>query len=215
MKSRLNMLFIVFLFLTVFISCGVKSKPSQNPPVQLSSEESLEEKYIPLDKTNNAETEADFSNSIDLCGGWHKGPVVGSGYSTRYLFMDTGEFYFAESEMPHSFRLLYMDGEWTFEDGLLQLTIKRKIVIEGGALELEKGYDIPFSVVKGGERVKISLEPNHYEQLEYKVELINEILPEDNGHKSILLNGRKFWANPGVDYDEMLSMWNRKWEKDS
>mgnify|MGYP003623357012 FL=1 len=146
---------------------------------------------------------------VELCRGWHASEVLAAGFSDRYLLLEDGTFYFAANEMTGAVRLRYMDGTWIFEDGNLLLTVKRKIVVEGG-VEIP-GYASLINDIEGGQHVKYELEPEQYEYILLPVSLATS---EFHFKVSIRLGEQQFWGgrgagNGGADYDELPEIWDR------
>ena len=180
-------------------------EPGEEPDEEPDEEPiSLHEKVIGMKLEENA------TSSVALCRGWHGSPVVGSGYNDRYLFLEDGSFYFAANQMSID-RLRYMDGEWACDEDIVKLTVKRKIVIEGGKEEAGDGSMI--KIIVGGDYVKVDHEPDQYELLEYRLTFFEP----DSDVKTVgiiigmILGEQQFWGSQGVDYDELLSMWDINW----
>lgn len=140
-----------------------------------------------------------------LCTGWHASPVLGSGFSQRFLFLADGTFYFSANQMKMSDRVRYMDGTWRYEEGLVYLELHRKVVIEGG--EVTAGEASYVDMIKGGVYRKYELEPDNYEHLQYTVEQADP--GADSVYKnSILLGETQYWDAHGVGYDDMPDAWD-------
>ena len=69
---------------------------------------------------------------VSLTGLWHEMNMVGAGFSERYAFYEDGSFIYCHSQMDDSKRNLCKTGTWSFAADALQLTIKTRLVLEGG-----------------------------------------------------------------------------------
>lgn len=145
-----------------------------------------------------------------LIRGWYGDVVVGSGHAERYLFQEDGTFYFNASGYDATNRCPYMDGEWYYSNGVVHLTIKRKIIIEGG--EVVTGQDaLPLEeAIIGGEYVQVALPKGSYETMYLPLEIImaDEELENIGIPGSIMLGDLQLYAKGGVGYEELLTCWD-------
>ena len=188
-----------FIVFTLILSLSLISCAS-TAPLPPSSTQSLS-------YSAPSEEQPQYVTAEFLIDGWHESPTLGSGFSERYLFQADGLFYFTGNTMRAGDRLRYMDGNWTYENGELYLTIKRKIVIEGGiVVEGEVSF---FNRIEGGEEVRYTFDADECENQTFSVREV----PVDADmspwtEKSMELDEIQFWAAPGVGYEDMPTYWD-------
>lgn len=158
-----------------------------------------------------------------LVGNWHGFYMVPSAYVERFIFEESGIFYYTANRMDEADRLRYMDGTWIFEDGLLTLTVVHKIVLEGGTVV--EGTGSMVREVEGGRHVPYALDAGEQEQLQYPVAVASydepEWLPDTSsseelmyleyfrGIPSVTIDGKRFWKLTSAGYDDIPKEWGK------
>lgn len=71
-------------------------------------------------------------NSLEsLAGSWHANPIVGSGYSERFMFKDDGSVVFYVSEYDSSSNVLSKLGTYTYEKDDIRIHFNKVINLDG------------------------------------------------------------------------------------
>jgi hypothetical protein len=125
----------------------------------------------------------------DLIGIWQVSPSVASGWNDAYQFFDSGEFTFNASQMNCEERNRSFAGTWKLIDTDIELTIRQRVIIEGGQL-VESVICASTYEIEGGE-----LKTHALEQPEIKRMPISAITSDEaNMNRSkITLENKPFW----------------------
>lgn len=130
----------------------------------------------------------------ELCGTWQYGSrSVGAGYNHLYTFDKDGSYEFEYSQYDGENREKGHSGEWDVRGNMLILTVKKKTVLEGGALQESSGSVLSEKEIVGGKLKEVLVEP--VEKLEYVISGYDEI----NG--SVKIGNQEFW-NMDISYRE-------------
>ncbi|MFZ4592578.1 MAG: hypothetical protein ACOYN6_16375 [Ignavibacteria bacterium] len=127
----------------------------------------------------------------DLVGIWQDSPVVAAGWSDTYLFYSDGKFVFNYSQMVCDSRDVSYSGTWELRDeGKLNLTIKNKTMIVGGALVKASGSCASEYEIEGGEEKIIEL--TNQENISI---ILSDFTIDTENHSigTMLFNGSRFW----------------------
>lgn len=212
---------IAFILLLVFVACHSTEPSSQTVLIStsVSIASSISDTAFNSEETQSSSVILPFEAPENwqeplpkgMMRGWYGSTSVGAGYVNRYLFQADGTFYFAQNANLAGERLRYMDGDWHYKDGMIVLTVKRKIVIEGGEYVEGDAAKPLLSDIIGGTRVQIELIPENYEILQLPLRIVEtdiEYPAGDDIKGSIMLGEEQYWAKGGIDYNEMLAYWD-------
>ena len=214
-EKRITLLITIYFCATIFAGCATNVPSSSDvfsTPNALTSEIRMQSSTLaevaPLfDAPEN--WQEPYPRAMVLHG-WHGSPDVSAAYAERYLFQEDGTFYFSQNGYLGGERLKYMGGEWRYTDEVLHLTVKHKIVIEGGEyIEGENVAPYTNSIIEGT-IVRIELQEGSYETMELPIKIVElgEEITDASVFGSIMLGDLQLWSKGGVDYQELLTMWD-------
>jgi hypothetical protein len=125
----------------------------------------------------------------ELIGIWQVSPSMASGWDDAYQFFDSGEFIFNTSQMNCEERNRSFAGTWKLTDTHLELTIRQRVVLEGGQL-VESVICATAYEIEGGELKTYGLEKSEIKSLS-----ISAITPDEGNmnRDKITLENKPFW----------------------
>ena len=140
-----------------------------------------------------------------MVGTWHHMPGIGSAMGACYFIFEGGDYIFQYSQYDTEKTVLQERGRWSYKNGMLTLTINKKVVIEGGEKSAEPllpGDSNEYAIVNG--KIKfVDVDPPQKE--EYDLSDMYSDTDEGNGHLTAVFNGTRFWKihdYPDVYIDE-------------
>jgi hypothetical protein len=140
-------------------------------------------------------------------GLWHASPVLGSGWSERYLLCYDGTFLWIASQMDGEARTRYVYGTWSVSGGNIELDVQLILRLEGGTLgnspstvtgkDIEAGTLTPYAVgtYAVGEIFTLPLTAP---------EIDPDMLP-DREMYAITIDGAKYWYYASEDDNNAAS----------
>lgn len=120
--------------------------------------------------TPEIEQERESNGQLDsllqfaLVGCWHAASGMPAGSAERYVFFTNRTFTYHANDGNGAERLRSYSGNWHVDEGVLQLEVNQKIVIEGG--EVIDGWGSMISDIEGGTYVKLDIDPPEVIKLE-------------------------------------------------
>ena len=155
--------------------------------------------------SNSFNKSVDVENDMEekLFGMWQYGSrSVGAGYNHMYYFNKDGTYRFSHSQYDGENRGIEHSGEWKINGNKILLTVKKKIVLEGGVLSEASGSVSSEKEITGGESKEIYLSPP--ETMEISISDYNS----EEG--TIKINDEEYWNLDQKYYEKEPTETNSK-----